>query len=187
MPSNAPTLLWLGRIHPVKGLDHLLDAMNDQRLKDAVLLLGGLSEDHVLERGLRNRAQDPALRGRVRFLGWVDAAGKGELFKLADLFVFPSRKESFGLAAAEAISSGLPAVISEGSGISRVVSDTAALVCSPESPSLAGAIARALYEPGLLARLQQGTAMAAQQLAWPPLVDLVESVYEEAIDGHDRR
>jgi D-inositol-3-phosphate glycosyltransferase len=186
LPPENPVLLWLGRMMPVKGLDRLFDALGDPRLAKAYFLIGGSAEDPILDRRLRDAATKPPLGGRVRFVGWVDAPAKSELLKLADLFVFPSIKENFGLAVAEAIASGLPAVVSEGSGISRIIGNAGAVVCKADPRALADAIAHALTEPGLLTQLRQGTTVAAERLQWPPLVEQVEHIYREAIDAASR-
>jgi glycosyltransferase involved in cell wall biosynthesis len=173
-------LLWLGRIHPEKGLPVLLEALEDDRLSGSTLLLGGEAEDRDLERRLRARAE-ARLPGRVRFLGWLGHDDKAELFKLSDLFVFPSRKENFGLAAAEAVASGLPIVVTEGCGIASVVGGSAAVVCRYDAVSIADAIARVLGDDALLAKLREGCHEAAKRLDWPPLVAYLEQVYRRAM------
>ncbi len=182
VPTESPVLLWLGRIHPVKGLSVLLDALEDPRLSEVRLLIGGMEEDAALGRQLRERANRQPLVGRIRFLGWVDAEAKSELFKLADLFVFPSLKENFGLAAAEAISSGLPAVLSVNTGIAAAVRGRASLTCDPEAGSIADAVHRTLKEPGLLDRFRAETTAVAVDLEWTRLVDVLEAAYLEAIE-----
>jgi len=181
LPTGHPVLLWMGRIHPEKGLPVLLEALRDRRLRHAHLLLAGEVEDAALCRELRSAAGSPELTGRVRFLDWVDEVQKSELMTLADLFVFPSRRENFGLAAAEAAASGLPVVVTEGCGVAAVVRGRAGLVCAQTPHGLAEAIDRALTEPGLLDRLRAGTAGVARQLDWPPVVAFVERLYREVL------
>jgi glycosyltransferase involved in cell wall biosynthesis len=181
VPDNAPVLLWMGRIHREKGLPLLLQAMGDPRLHTAHLLLAGDAEDRVLARSLKERAALAPLRNRVRFLGWAGPTQKSELMKLADLFVFPSRKENFGLAAAEAVAAGLPVVVTEGCGIAALVRDRAGLVCRYDAGALAEVLARALGDPELLNRLRAGTVETAASLGWPPLVGYLEGVYRQAM------
>lgn len=187
LPARDPVLLWMGRIHPEKGLPALFDAMGDPRLARAHLVMAGDAEDQDLARKLRSRAEGAGLRGRVHFAGWVDHEAKAELFKLADLFVFPSRRENFGLAAAEAVASGLPIVVSDGCGIASLVRGRAGLVCTSNAVSIADAVDRALSEPGLLETLRDGTDEVAKQLDWPPLVAYLEGVYREVVDETGRR
>jgi len=180
VPMDAPVLLWIGRIHPEKGLPLLFEALEDDRLGSTHLLLGGESESPDLLKQLGKHGE-LRLRGRVRFLGWVSHEQKAELFKLANLFVLPSRKENFGLAAAEAVSSGLPAVVTEGCGVAKIIDGKAGLACAYDPAALADTLATLLCDKEELARMASGTAEVARRLDWPPLVKYLEDMYREAI------
>lgn len=117
---------------------------------------------------------------RVRFMGWVEEKEKAELLKLADLFVFPSRKENFGLAAAEAIASGLPVVLTKDCGIAPLIDGVGGVVCEYGAQPLADAISRVLEDRNLLAKLREGTQDVAKQLNWPPVVSFLEDAYASA-------
>jgi glycosyltransferase involved in cell wall biosynthesis len=180
IPPGSPLLLWMGRLHREKGLLTLLEALQDPRLRTACLLIAGDAEDRALLRRLGEWADLPVLRHRVRLLGWVGPREKGELLKLADLFVFPSRKENYGLAVAEAVTAGLPVVLTETCGIAPLIRDRAGLVCGPTANALAGTIVRALNDPALLERLRRGTAEVARELIGHPMVPRLEEIYRQA-------
>ncbi|MHB8436367.1 MAG: glycosyltransferase [Acidimicrobiales bacterium] len=164
LPTDAAILLWVGRIHTVKGLSILLEALTDRRLRDTVLLIAGDGTDEQLSTRLHERARQPDLAERVRFLGWVDSRRRSELFALADLFVFPSLHENFGNAAAEALRGGLPVVVSSKCGIASLIEGRAGLVCAPEMGALADALYSAVGQPKEIERLRLGASDLAAEL-----------------------
>lgn len=181
VPLNTPVLLWVGRIHPEKGLPLLFRALEDRRLERAHLILAGDAEDKHHIRLLRDWADGAALAGRVHFVGWVGQSEKAELIKLSDLFILPSRKESFGLAAGEAVAAGLPAVVTEGCGIASVLREGAGLVAAYDSESLADTIVQPLADEVLLKRLRLETTDAARRLDWTFTLNRLEAAYEEIL------
>lgn len=99
--------VFLGRLHPVKGLPLALEAWKNVRPDDWVFEIAGPDED-----GYRAVLQDQitrlALEDCVRLIGAVDGNAKTGLLGAADLFVLPSHSESFGMVVAEALAHGLP-------------------------------------------------------------------------------
>jgi glycosyltransferase involved in cell wall biosynthesis len=181
VPLEAPVLLWIGRIHPEKGLPLLFRALEDRRLGSVHVILAGDAEDKHHHRLLHDWADSALLAGRVHFVGWVGPSDKAELMKLSDLFILPSRKESFGLAAGEAIAAGLPAVVTEGCGIASVLREGAGLVSTYDSQSLADTVVHPLEDEALLKRLRLETTDAARRLDWTWTVNRLEAAYEEVL------
>ncbi len=107
-------LLFIGRLHPVKGLDILLQAWQqlEPRFPDWDLRIVGMDEDGYLAR-LQQLADELGLR-RVHFPGPAFGSEKTKEFQQARLFVLPTHSENFGVAVAEALAHGLPAVVTKG-------------------------------------------------------------------------
>jgi glycosyltransferase involved in cell wall biosynthesis len=107
-------LLFLGRIHPVKGLPILLQAW--QSLEPAhpawELVIAGPDEGGHLDQ-VRTLARHLGLQ-RVCFVGPVYGEVKDALYRSAELFVLPTHSENFGLAIAEALTYGLPVITTTG-------------------------------------------------------------------------
>lgn len=129
VPEEARILLCLSRISPEKGQDLLLEALLEAerggRLPQRPLWLF-LCGEAAFMHGQRHMARLRALAGRLRqvkvvFPGYVMGARKRAFFRLADLYVFPSRHESYGLTLMEALSEGLPAVCLEHQGSREVM------------------------------------------------------------------
>lgn len=119
---GVPILLTLSRISPEKGQDILLDQLRRWK-RDAVLFLCG---EPAFMQGERFAAKLHTLAARlpnvrVIFPGYVTGLRKAAFFRLADLYLFPSRHESYGLTLMEAIEAGCPAVCLDHSGAREVL------------------------------------------------------------------
>src|SRR5439155_18412891 len=102
LPSK-PFLLFLGRIHPKKGCDLLIAASEDASID----VLTARPDQVGWRAELEQRATD-----RVTFAGMLDGEIKAGALVAADAFILPSHQENFGMAVAEALSVGLPVLIS---------------------------------------------------------------------------
>jgi glycosyltransferase involved in cell wall biosynthesis len=122
-------LLFLGRIHPKKGVDLLLEAFADvARLHpDLHLVIAG--PDPGGEQAELMRRVGAAIAGRVSWPGMLRGDLKWGAFHCAEAFILPSHQENFGVAVAEALSCGLPVLISNKVNIWREIhGDGAGLV-----------------------------------------------------------
>lgn len=102
-------VLYAGRIGPDKGVQYLLDAWRRLGLRDAQLVLVG-------EPDRAGRALLREFRGSYVWPGSVPKHAVDQWFKAADLFVFPSLSDSWGLAVTEAMACGLPVVCTANTG-----------------------------------------------------------------------
>jgi glycosyltransferase involved in cell wall biosynthesis len=143
IPPGARVLLTLSRISPEKGQDLLLDALYawersaDYPRRPLWLFVCGapafMHGRRYFERLQRKAARLD--RTRVVFPGHVTGERKRAFLALADLYVFPSRHESYGLTLMEALAAGLPAVCLDHSGAREVMrEDFGALVRPATTP-----------------------------------------------------
>jgi glycosyltransferase involved in cell wall biosynthesis len=113
-PTNAQrtlTALYLGRLHPTKGIDDLLLAWQivAKSVPAARLVIAGRGEPQYDEY-LRMRASRLGIAESVSFPGFVDDDLKESLLSSCRVFLFPSREEGWGIAIAEALRAGLPCI-----------------------------------------------------------------------------
>lgn len=160
---GSPLVLAVGRLHPQKGYDVLLDAL--PLLGGAVVAVAG---DGPLEAELRARAP------QVRWLGHrTDVA---DLLAAADVVVLPSRWEARSLTAQETLRAGRPLVASAVGAVPALVRDGAVLVPPGDAQALGEAVRRLLDHPSEAAAVAaRGQRVAA---AWPTEQDTVEQVQQ---------
>ncbi len=108
-PEGVPLLLILGRLHPIKGIDVAIKAL--QQVKEAYLWIAG---DGPLRGELETLSLELGLSDRVRFLGW--RTDKESLLATADMTLFPSRREGFGNVILESWASGTPMIATRAQG-----------------------------------------------------------------------
>ena len=113
--GQAPYVLMLSRLHPVKGLELFFDAFLDvtcqARFRHWRLVVAGSGGDGYV-RGLKRLVQQRGGNGRVIFTGWLDGPEKVAALQGAALLALPSHHENFGLCAAEALACGVPVLVS---------------------------------------------------------------------------
>ncbi|MBI2951481.1 glycosyltransferase family 4 protein, partial [bacterium] len=136
----------VGRLVPVKGHVHLIDALPEvlRRRPDAAVLIVG---DGPMRRDLEDRARSLSVADRVRLPGHREDVAR--VLGAADLFALPSLNEGLGLALVEAMAMGLATVASRVGGVPEVVLDgeTGLLTPPGDAGALAGAILRLMDDP----------------------------------------
>jgi phosphatidylinositol alpha-1,6-mannosyltransferase len=137
-----------------KGIDHVLRALHDLRIKLPELRYRIVGEGSDRER-LEGIAQDLGIGDRVDFLGRVDDAELADLYKSCELFILPSAQEGFGLVFVEAMAAGKPVIAAQAGAVPEVVVDgqTGALVEYGDEAALARAIAHLCADSELSRRL----------------------------------
>jgi glycosyltransferase involved in cell wall biosynthesis len=140
-------LLFLGRIHPIKGIDVLLKAWAavEGRFADWELHLAGPDSAGYLAE-LRTLAATLGVR-RVVFRGPLYGADKLEAYREASLFVLPTHSENFGMSVAEALAAGTPAIVTKGAPWPGLTSEGAGWWIDHGVDSLAATLETALVLP----------------------------------------
>ncbi len=175
-------VLFLGRIHRVKGLDLLLPAMAEvirQRPSTRLVIAGG--GDSQLIADLRASACHLGIGANIEWLGAVTGSAKTRLFAKARLFVLPSYSENFGIAAGEALSAGVPLVVSDRVAIHREVTRAGAgLVVPCEATALTHAIHRMLGDEDLARRCAEaGRKLVAERYSTAAVTSELIRLYQE--------
>ncbi len=177
--AGRTVLLFLSRLDPKKNLEGLLEALAgcDAFAESGLLLVAGDgAPDYVA--GLKARAAP--LGGRVVWLGHVDGPRKAALLAVADLFVLPSHSENFGIAAAEALSAGLPCLLGQGVALAgAVVEAGAGRAVAPDPASLRGALEELIRSAPLRAEMgRRARALAAERFGAAAMTRRLVDLYE---------
>ena len=182
-------VLFVGRIERLKGVDTLIRAIAllahecpTWVEKMCVAVIGGdpaTNENAEMER-LKAMRLDLGLSGLITFLGARDQDQLQYYYNAADFVVMPSRYESFGMVALEAMACGRPVIASEVGGLAYLVRDGETGFHVPEGQhiSLATAMARLLQDDTLRMRLGRQAEAWAQNYTWPRVADQLIGVFE---------
>ena len=197
LPAN-PLILFVGRVDAMKGIDTLLEgfALLHRRdwgaLPPQLVFVGGTMIHDVdgerlgLDlRPVAARAVDLGIRQHVLFRGSAPQAQLPDYYAAASVAAVPSRYESFGLVAVEAMACGLPVVASRAGGLKFTVEEEVSGLLVPPSdpPALATALARVLDDRDLRSSLQVGARQAAVRFSWQSIGPAMLHVYERLADG----
>jgi len=189
--ASGRLLMFVGRLTPIKGIETLLRALGRLRAHgepDLRLVLVGGDRDEALD---DERARLRRLSASLGVDGWVEFRGPQpqdvlpDYYRAADLCVIPSRHESFGMVALEAMASGATVVASRVGGLEATVHDGLSGVLVPEGDpeSLAAIITGLLGDEPRRRALGRAAAAYARQFAWPEVARAVRAVYAETTPG----
>lgn len=177
--SPALRLLFVGRLDPIKALDSLIDALallhrrGDDRV--SLVIAGGGNPDYA--RSLAQRSAEAGLSDRIQLTGDVRGEQKERLYQEADVFVLPSHSENFGIAIAEALARGLPAIASRGTPW-RGLEDEGAGIWAHNSPEgLASAIV-AMRDRDRDAMGSRARAWVKRAFAWEAVAASMTDLYK---------
>jgi glycosyltransferase involved in cell wall biosynthesis len=177
------TALFVGNIKPHKNVERLIAAFAKARehedCKDLTLIVVG--DDISKYPSLRRTVERHQVRGHVRFFGFVPERTLTALYKIADVFVFPSLYEGFGLPPLEAMANGTPVVTSNISSLPEVVGDAALTVDPYNIDKIATAIRQILNDGDLRSRLINDGYERVKQFSWRGSVDRVHRAYQRAL------
>jgi glycosyltransferase involved in cell wall biosynthesis len=165
---------------PHKNLLRLLDAHAMLPAVDRpVLVLPGYPTPH--EDDLRARAAELGTGADVRFPVWVSDEDMEGLYALADVFVFPSLYEGFGLPVLEAMARGLPVACSDRSSLPEVAGDDALLFDPEDVGAMHRAIVRLLEDGALREQLASAGVARAASFTWERTAELTVASYRRAV------
>jgi glycosyltransferase involved in cell wall biosynthesis len=180
--ERVPLILFLGRLSFIKGLDHLVKAFS--RLQDgARLIIAGPDDLDGCAQTVRALIAEFNLGERVTLTGPLYREEKLQALVDADLFVLPSRYESFGNAAAESIACGTPVLVTDRCGIAPLIAGKAGLVVPYEVEGLHRGMKRLIEDETLSAQLRAGCAEVAESLSWEEPVGAMETLYRSLVES----
>ncbi len=180
---NYPFILNVGVIEPRKNLVTLLQAyhyLKSQRgIGHKLVIAGGKG---WLYQEVFHKVRDLHLEDDVIFTGFVPDEDLPALYNLADLFVYPSLYEGFGLPVVEAMACGTPVVTSDSSSLPEIVGDAGLMVPPTDVDSLAQAMERALTDHTLRERMRLVGIEQATKFTWEKAADSLVRVYQRAAE-----
>ena len=184
-----PFLLYAGNIRPHKNVARLIEAFSvlkselreDERWKNLKLMIIG--DELSKHQFLRRTVVRSGVQHDVRFLGFVPYETLRVFYKSAQIFVFPSLHEGFGLPPLEAMANGTPVVTSNVSSLPEIVGD-AALLVNPENVfEICKGIRHLLYDLHLRSTLIQKGYQQVRLYSWRKAAEAVLMTYQTVLSG----
>jgi glycosyltransferase involved in cell wall biosynthesis len=177
-------VFWVGDFRPEKNLSFLIQAWSGlrERLPEPpVLVLAG--EKRGDYRKLQDEVRKYGLEENILFSGFIPDDDLPAVYSAAEVFVFPSLYEGFGLPPLEAMACGTPCVVSNSSSLPEVTG-SAALLFNPTSlQGFTDCMVKALIQPELSESLRQAGLRQAALYPWKRAADQTLEVYREALES----
>ncbi len=181
--DNEKIILFLGRLVYEKGIQHLISAMPKilEGYHDAKLVIagkGGMIDE------LRQQAKNMGIENKVYFAGYLNSKQVCKMYKAADISVFPSTYEPFGIVALEAMLAGNPVVVSDVGGLNEIVTHGVdGMKCyAGNSNSIADSILELLYNPQLCDNIvKKAKAKVKEEYNWAKIAQDTHFTYQKAI------
>lgn len=186
--DRAGYVLFLGTIEPRKNVSGLLEAY--RRLVDGgrdlpKLVLAG-REGPEAQQVLAATSREP-LAGRVERLGYVPDAERQRLYEGARVLVLPSFEEGFGMPVLEAMSLGIPVIVSARGALPELVGDAGLLTDPADPASLAEALDRVVADDTLAERLAMRGQSRAAVFSWRETAASLRRAFDAALSSGQSR
>lgn len=181
--DNEKIILFMGRLVYEKGIQHLIDAMPKilSNYNDAKLIVAG--KGAMLDE-LKAKVDYLGLSQKVYFTGYLNSKQVPKMYKCADVSVFPSTYEPFGIVALEAMLAGVPTVVSDTGGLNEIVDHGVNGMKSytGNANSLADSILTLLFDQQLCSEITKNAKQKVKnEYNWTKLAQDTHFVYQKAI------
>ena len=181
--DNEKIILYIGRLVYEKGIQHLIAAMPKilDNYNDAKLIIagkGGMIDE------LKAEAEALGIAHKVYFTGYLNAKQVQKIYKCADIAVFPSTYEPFGIVALEAMLAGVPTVVSDVGGLNEIIEHgvTGMKSYAGNANSIADSILSLLYDHRLCATVSKNAKAKVKELYnWNKIAQDTHFTYQKAI------
>lgn len=187
LPTDKIILLFLGRIHPVKNLEFILEVLKNlikQELPVYLVIAG--PDQHAYAMQIKKQVEAMELQEHCRFLGEVAATEKADVYDMADLFLLASYSENFAVAVAEALASGLPVMVSTHTPWASVAEMGSGYWLPLEQKVFADRIALFCRDEAMRKKMAVQALKHAGMYEWSNITEKMISVYNKVADENSQ-
>ena len=180
--DDEKIILYLGRLHKIKGVDLLVKAFADliKELDDVRLVIAG-PDDGFLST-LKGQIEDLKIGAKILFTGPLYERDKLEAYVDADIYVLPSVYETFPVTVLEACACGTPVIVTDMCGIADVVDGKVGHVVGYDKDQLRDVIIKIFSDEGSRRRFgEEGRRLVGEEFSWDKVVRKIEGVYETTL------
>lgn len=183
--EDETLFLFVGRIHPVKGVDMLARAFSRLGGEARLAIVG---PDEGYQREIERFLSTAGLKERATFTGPLYGLRKWAAYRDADVYILPSIHENFGMTVLEAMVCDTPIIVTEGCGIAPQIQDRSGLVVPRDEKALAQAMQSLQKDTQLRGELARGARLLiGEEFSWEPVVENLEALYEKVISTSEKR
>ena len=181
--DNEKIILYVGRLVYEKGIQHLISAMPKilNGYNDAKLVIAG--KGGMLDE-LKAQVEYLGISNKVYFTGYLNSKQVQKIYKCADVAVFPSTYEPFGIVALEGMLAGVPTVVSDIGGLNEIVDHgiNGMKTYAGNSNSIADSVLNLLYDKQLAANVaKKAKQKVKEEFNWTKIAQDTHYTYEKAI------
>ena len=181
---RRPYLLYVGTIEPRKNLVRLIQAFDrlkkEKQIPHQLVLAGGggwkTEEVH-------RAAEEAQFASEILFTGYLSAEEKNTLYRNADLMVFPSLYEGFGMPPLEAMLFGCPVVCSNAASLPEIVGEAAELVDPLDVQAIVSGVWRVLSDRNYRRSLVERGTQQVLQFSWERSAEKMVQIFKETLGG----
>ncbi|WP_392479049.1 glycosyltransferase [Nostoc sp. C110] len=184
LPADEPIVLFLSRLHPKKGLDYLIPALGKLSDYRFTFVLAG-SGDPNYESEIQSLLAINNIHNCTHLAGFVKGEIKDLFLQGADLFALTSYSENFGVAVLEALSAGIPVIVTPGVALANLVAqENLGYVAEFDITAIAAAIQQVLDCPEeAQKRGDRARKFILENYTWDRIASKQISVYTEIIES----
>ena len=181
--DNEKIILFMGRLVYEKGVQYLIGAMPKilEHYHDAKLVIAGQGG---MINELKQEVYNLGLGNKVCFAGYLNGKDVGKMYKAADISVFPSTYEPFGIVALEAMLAEVPVVVSDIGGLNEIVNhrETGMKTYCGNSNSIADSIIELLFDHQLASNMvKKAKIKVRNEYNWNKIAQDTHFIYQKAI------
>ena len=182
--DNEKIIFFVGRLVNEKGVSSLIDAMPNiiEQYNDVKLVIVGKGNDREF---LERKAYELGIYNKIYFTGYLGENDLKMLYKCADVAVYPSLYEPFGIVALEAMLAGVPTVVSDVGGLGEVIidCDNGRKFRAGCSDLIANSVVDILKNNEKAAKMvSRAKEKVLKEFNWDFLVDRYKKVYEDIVE-----
>ena len=178
--KNDKVILFLGRIHKIKGLDLLIESFRQINNENVKLVIAG--GDSGFKGEIEKLIGNYDLTDKVIFPGVLTGRDKIEALIDCDVFVMPSRYESFTTSGLEAMACSKPLILTKNNHIHTWVNDNTGLVCEFDPNDLRNCLEKLLNDEDLCKKFgKTGRNLIESKYNWDKVLDQIEEIYRKCI------
>ena len=184
--KDKKVILFMGRIHPKKGLDILAKSFGviAGKNQDVCLLVAGTGDVKYINK-VRMMFENEGVSDKVVFTGMLTGDEKAAALAAADIFVLPSYSEGFSIAILEAMICGLPVIITHQCNFPEIEKTKAGIIINPNPEQLTEAITTLLNKPQLRKEMGgNGQLLVRTKYTWDSVAEEMMAAYRNILNGN---